>query len=85
LRESFYRLRKKLSLSDDAKAPGLLGDEHPAIGEECERPRLLESFDDLDEPKRVLVRAQSLGERAERQRGDERDQQADEHAFIPAG
>ena len=39
----------------------------------CSRP-----FDDLDEAKRVLVRAQGLRERAERQSRGERDQQASE-------
>ena len=42
------------------RAAGLLGDQHPPIGQKRERPGLLQSLDDFHHAERMLVRSEGL-------------------------
>ena len=54
-RQSCDRLGLELAVRDHAQPPRLLGDQHAAVGEERERPGLLQAFHHLDDAERMLV------------------------------
>ena len=55
LRQARHRLRQQLALLDDPQPAGLLGDEHPPVGQERDRPGRLEPLAHQLELELVLL------------------------------
>jgi hypothetical protein len=62
-RQAADRRRMKRAVGDQPQPAGLFRDQHAPVGQEGERPRLLQALDERDHAKRVLVGAVGLRNR----------------------
>jgi hypothetical protein len=61
------RLGIELVLRNDSQSSRPLGDEHPAVGQESDRPGMVEPFDQLHDAKGMLLAADFLRQHGERE------------------